>query len=146
MLESRNLKGFCQATVQCAKDKASEITGITIQSTKEAWFTAANYAKPKGKSLWEFLNQPFVSAVVGGIIQGVIVNEADTSDPKPEPAECSTAANEVDAFIAAVSEALKYRPTAFSASFALLGPTTTVMVTMQAVPEGETPTTTPGEC
>lgn len=133
-LEARNLRGNCQAVLNCVK-YGGQTAILTAWNT---WITVAEWAKKDDNDLVSFLNSPFVASAGGVAVAGIISGQVNAATAK----ECSTSNTEADVISAAVHEALSRDPEAGAASIQINGPNGSWTITVGAAPEGQAPNAT----
>lgn len=135
-LESRNLKGNCQAVVGCVKS----LGGAAILTGYNTWVTLAEYAAggTVGKDLMTFLNQPFVANAAGVAIAGTISGQINAATST----ECSTSSSEADVITAAIAAAVAAKPDATEVAVTINGPSGSWTITVAAGGENTAPAAT----
>lgn len=136
-LEDRNLRGQCQAAVNCVKTGGA-YGWATVQTGYRGWLAALEYAaNSQNSDLMKFLNQPFVANAAGVTLLGRIVN---INSAKPE--SCSTSNSQADVLAAAIEAATKNKPEGTEVKVSMNGTDGSWTLEIVAAPEGVTPVPT----
>lgn len=111
ILDERDLSGFCKTALQCSMS----LPYNGVQGLRN-WGgplvdTIAQAAGPAGKSVWDFLQQPFAATVVGGGIVGygvMWINNRWAPGKKETPETCSTFGSQADVLKGAIAEVVYF--------------------------------------
>lgn len=106
LLEERSFNGQCKAVANCIIT-AGSYAHYGISDVKQKFLNAAGAAKAPAQSLWNFLNQPFITGITtasaGGMISGYVGSKTYN---QPAVVNCSTAGTDADAISNALALAL----------------------------------------
>ena len=107
LLDRRSLQGQCNVAAMCTVSLAYARAAGVKQLGAALVDIAAVHAPKVGKSLWDFLNKPFIATVVGSGLSGfgVMVVNNKWSPGKEEPGQCSSVGSEADVLKGSIKEA-----------------------------------------